>query len=190
MEKAYFEGESFENLSTWGEMISPGDYENCIFMSCDFSNASLSEFSFLECEFRDCNLTMTKLNRTCFRDVKFSNSRLLGLHFEDCSDVLISMSFESSQVELCSFPGLKLRNTAFRNSKIIEADFSGTDLGNSLFHECDLSRSVFMNTNLEKADFRTAFNYIIDPELNRIIKAKFSLAGLPGLLSKYDIDTD
>jgi len=40
---------------------------------------------------------------------------------------------------------------------------------------------------LEKADFREATNYFIDPEKNRIKKAKFSLNGLPGLLIPYDI---
>ena len=42
-------------------------------------------------------------------------------------------------------------------------------------------------TILEKADFRTAKNYSIDPEQNRLKKAKFSLSGVVGLLRKYDI---
>ncbi len=37
---------------------------------------------------------------------------------------------------------------------------------------CDLNRAVFDNSILEKADFRTSLNYSIDPELNRIKKAK------------------
>ncbi|HUZ61183.1 MAG TPA: hypothetical protein VMU83_20575 [Hanamia sp.] len=37
-----------------------------------------------------------------------------------------------------------------------------------------------MRTNLEKADFRSAFNYSIDPELNEIKKAKFSSDELSG----------
>ncbi|OQA01530.1 MAG: hypothetical protein BWY70_00347 [Bacteroidetes bacterium ADurb.Bin408] len=47
-----------------------------------------------------------------------------------------------------------------------------------------------MRTNLEKADLRTAFNYIIDPELNHIKKARFSLRGISGLLAKYNIDIE
>jgi hypothetical protein len=43
---------------------------------------------------------------------------------------------------------------------------------------------------LEKADFRTAFNYSINPETNRIKKAKFSKEGLNGLLDKYDIEIE
>ena len=43
---------------------------------------------------------------------------------------------------------------------------------------------------LEKADFRGAFNYSLDPELNRIKGARFSPAGLAGLLGKYGIRID
>lgn len=47
--------------------------------------------------------------------------------------------------------------------------------------------SVFSRTILKEADFLTASNYIIDPELNNIRKAKFSLSSVAGLLNKYDI---
>jgi len=43
-------------------------------------------------------------------------------------------------------------------------------------------------TFLKKRDFRSAYNYALDPEINRIKKAKFSREGLPGLLHKYNID--
>lgn len=47
--------------------------------------------------------------------------------------------------------------------------------------------AVFENTNLEKADFTTSYNYDIDPEKNRMKKAKFLQNGLHGLLLKYDL---
>jgi fluoroquinolone resistance protein len=56
-----------------------------------------------------------------------------------------------------------------------------------VFDNCDLSKASFDNTILEKADFRTAFNYSINPESNKIKKAKFSVSGIAGLLDKYDI---
>ncbi|MBE0539484.1 MAG: pentapeptide repeat-containing protein, partial [Ignavibacterium sp.] len=57
----------------------------------------------------------------------------------------------------------------------------------SSFNDCDLRNAVFDNTNLSKCDFRKAYNYLIDPENNKISKAKFSIMGVPGLLTKYDI---
>lgn len=46
------------------------------------------------------------------------------------------------------------------------------------------------NTILEKSDFQTSYNYSIDPEINRIKKAKFSFQGAVGLLDKYDIEVE
>jgi len=66
-------------------------------------------------------------------------------------------------------------------------DFSATDLTASSFLNCDLSRSIFQQTILEKADFRTANNYSLDPESNRIKNAKFSSSWIIGLLDKYKI---
>jgi uncharacterized protein YjbI with pentapeptide repeats len=85
---------------------------------------------------------------------------------------------------------LNLKNTRFTNNGIIEADFTGTDLSNSIFDNCDLSRTVFMHSNLEGTDFRTSRNYSIDPEANRIRKARFSFPAITGLLDKYDIEIE
>jgi fluoroquinolone resistance protein len=115
---------------------------------------------------------------------------LLGLHFEESNNLIITFEFDGCTLDLASFYKLKLRKTIFKNSKIIEADFSETDLSNSSFINCDLYRTLFKNTNLEGVDFRTSFNYSIDPELNRIKNAKFSLPGIVGLLDKYDIEID
>jgi len=68
-----------------------------------------------------------------------------------------------------------------------EVDFTESDLADALFENCDLFRASFDRTILEKADLRTAINYSIDPDNNRIRKAKFSKSGLAGLLHKYDI---
>jgi hypothetical protein len=49
---------------------------------------------------------------------------------------------------------------------------------------------MFNHTNLEKVDFRSTFNYSIDPEVNRLKKTRFSSSGLAGLLNKYDLLID
>ena len=68
-----------------------------------------------------------------------------------------------------------------------DTDFSEVNLTDSVFSECDLSGVVFYNTTLEKVDFRTAKNYAIDPELNKLKNAKFSGFNLEGLLHKYKL---
>jgi uncharacterized protein YjbI with pentapeptide repeats len=71
-----------------------------------------------------------------------------------------------------------------------EVDFTESDLTASIFDNCDLNLATFDNSILEKADLRTSYNYSIDPERNRIKKARFSVAGISGLLDKYDIQIE
>jgi fluoroquinolone resistance protein len=47
--------------------------------------------------------------------------------------------------------------------------------------------AVFDNSVIERVDFHTSYNYSINPEINRIKKAKLSLNRISGLLEKYDL---
>jgi len=124
------------------------------------------------------------------REVRFKDCKLLGLNFNDCNTFLMDVFFENCQLSLVSFYKLPLKDTVFKNCNLQEADFTEADLSAAVFENCDLERSVFENTVLEKTDFRTAFNYNIDPSANRIQKAKFSTNGLQGLLTKYNLDIE
>ncbi len=75
-------------------------------------------------------------------------------------------------------------------SQLHEVDFTECDLTEATFDRCDLLGAIFDNTIIEKADFKTSFNYSLDLEKNRIKKAKFSLDGITGLLDKYDIEIE
>jgi uncharacterized protein YjbI with pentapeptide repeats len=85
---------------------------------------------------------------------------------------------------------LKLKKPRFKNSDLSEVDFTEADLTSSLFQNCDLEGARFEKTILEKADLRTSRNYSIDPEINKIKKARFSIYGIAGLLNKYDIEIE
>jgi uncharacterized protein YjbI with pentapeptide repeats len=115
---------------------------------------------------------------------------MLGLRFDKCSEFGLSFSFDNCQLNHCSFYNTKIKKTHFRNSQLHEADFTGCDLTSAVFDNCDLNRAMFESTIIEKADFRSSFNYSIDPEMNRIKKAKFSIQGISGLLNKYDIEIE
>lgn len=133
---------------------------------------------------------MAKLNKSAFRDVKFKDCKLLGLRFDTCHDFGLSFSFEGCQLDHSVFFKTKIRKTTFINSQLKGVDFTEADLSLALFDQCNLAEAVFDRTNLEKADLRTAVNYSIDPEINRLKKARFSMSGISGLLDKYDIQID
>jgi fluoroquinolone resistance protein len=181
------EDKTFENIDYSENGLTKGEYENCIFVNCIFSNTDLSNTNFSGCHFSGCNLSMTKLSETAIRDVHFKDCKLLGLHLNKCSEFLFSADFDNCLLKLSSFYKMSIKKTRFKNCSLQEVDFTECDLSGSIFEHCDLTRSVFNRTVLEKVDFRTSYNYSIDPEINRMKKAKFSLVGITGLLDKYDI---
>jgi len=187
MERNYFEDRVFEKEDFTEIPFNPGEYENCTFNGCNFSDTDLSHITFTECTFNGCNLSLAKLTNTGMRDLSFTDSKLLGLHFEDCSDFLFAVNFDKCILNLSSFYKQKLKKTLFKDCSLHEVDFTEADLSGSIFENCDLSGAKFEKSTLEKADLRTAFNYSIDPEMNKIKKAKFSADGIAGLLDKYDI---
>jgi fluoroquinolone resistance protein len=133
---------------------------------------------------------MAKLEKTALKGIQFKDCKLLGVHFENCDEFLFAVNFENCILNLCSFYKRKLKKTNFKNSSLREVDFLEADLSSSVFDNCDLAGATFQNAILEKADFRTSYNYSIDPELNKIKKAKFSIPAVTGLLDKYDIEIE
>jgi fluoroquinolone resistance protein len=198
MSQVFIEGKTFDKIDFAQTPLAQGEYEYCTFLNCNLSDTELSELKFLECEFSGCNLSLAKLTQTALKDIKFKNCKMLGLNFGNCSQFGFAVSFDTCMLNHSSFSNpesppnkrSKLRNTIFNNSQLYEVDFTECDLSYSVFDKCDLTRTIFERTILEGVDFRSAYNYTIDPELNRIKKAKFSRSGVAGLLEKYDIDIE
>ena len=81
-----------------------------------------------------------------------------------------------------------MKKTPFQRCSLKAVDFTEADLTEIKFIDCNLVDALFDRSVLEKSDFTSALNYRIDPNNNQIKKAKFSLEGLPGLLSAYQIE--
>lgn len=190
MELNYVEDKTFDNGDFTEKLLQKGDYECCRFVNCKLYQSNISSINFIDCEFETCDLSLVNLTATIFRDVKFSNCKMLGIHFENCNQFGLAVSFSNCNLAHSSFYQTKLKRTVFKNCNLAEVNFTESDMRNSLFENCDFSNAHFENTDLENADFRSSYNYSIDPESNRIKKARFSLSGLPGLLGKYDIQID
>lgn len=190
MEATYTEGKKFSQDDLIQHPLTRGSYENCSFSNCDLSNIDLSGFHFIDCTFSGCNLSMAKLGKTNFRDVTFNGCKMLGLLFYDCSEYGLAVGFNDCNLGHASFYNTKIKKTRFINSKLNATDFTDCDLSSAVIDNCDLADAKFENTNLEKADLRRSYNYSIDPAMNRVKKARFSLDAVAGLLDKYDIEID
>ncbi|HEV7231786.1 MAG TPA: pentapeptide repeat-containing protein [Bacteroidia bacterium] len=181
------EDKIFEKINYTLEGLTNSEFENCTFKQCDFTNCDLSGNRFCDCTFINCNLALVKLTGTGLRSVAFKECKVLGLNFSHCDTFLFAVHFENSIVDYSSFMGRKMLKTNFIQSSLKEVNFSNCQLQGSVFHQTDLRGALFHQSILKQADFRTAFNFIIDPALNDVKKAKFSLHGLAGLLASYDI---
>jgi uncharacterized protein YjbI with pentapeptide repeats len=133
---------------------------------------------------------MAKLSGTGLKDVQFVDCKLIGINFDHCSDFLFAADFQKCALDYSSFFKKKMKKAKFVECSLKEVDFTEVDLSMAIFSNCDLFRAVFLRSILEKTDFRTAFNYVFDPEVNKIKKAKFSYSGVVGLLGKYNIDVE
>lgn len=167
--------------------LPKAEYDNCNFTDCNFESASLTGIVFTDCSFQDCNISNANVKGTAFKEIIFTDCKLTGLSFSIADPFLFSVGFERCILQLASFYKLKMKGTKFISCNLNDADFAETDLTNAVFNDCSLAKAVFDNTILEKADFRTAINYSINPETNRIKKAKFSMPSVSGLLDKYNI---
>jgi len=184
-----FEDQVFEKKD-FSTAWTKGEYDHCTFHHCDFSNLNLSGTIFSDCRFLDSNLSLAKLGKTAFKTVYFKDCKLLGMRFDQADDFLFSVSFDHCFLNHSSFYKKKLKGSQFLYCKMEEVEFSEADLSFSVWDGTDLSRAKFENTLLERADFRLALHFSIDPEKNKIKKAKFSLPGVLGLLDVYDLDIE
>lgn len=189
MERSYIEDQAFEKTDFTARPPARGTcYEYCTFINCNFANADLPDISFLECTFTGCNLSMANTLKTEIKDVTFKDCKLMGIHFEHCSEFLFAATFDNCLLNLSSFYKRNLKQSSFSNCSLHETDFTEADLTGVSLHNCDLDKATFERTVLEKADLTTAYNYSIDPAINKIRKAKFALPAVTGLLHKYDIE--
>jgi fluoroquinolone resistance protein len=187
MESVIHEDNTFEKIVYAGKVIKGREFQSCTFKKCDFSDSDFSYNRFLDCRWESCNLSMMKFRSTPLAGAVFTDCKIMGVNFSECDNFLFNPRFESCVLDYASFMGKKMVKTSFIKTSLKEVNFIQVNLTGSVFGETDLAGAIFNQTDLTGADFSSAYNYAIDPELNSIKKAIFSIQGLPGLLDKYAI---
>jgi len=178
---------TFDEIDYSGQTVAGVEYNGCTFKRCDFSNSIFANNKFMDCIFDGCNLSMMKLAKSTLSSVQFKNCKILGVNFSECIDFLFTVEFAGCMLDYSSFMLKKMPKTRFSKSSLKEVSFTQAILTGSVFDDCDLYGAVFNRTDISSANFVTAYNYDIDPEINQVKKAIFSASGLPGLLSKHQL---
>ena len=183
----HIEDETFTR-STPAQIIGRNrTYEHCTFISCDLAGANLNGIVFIDCLFDGCNLALCDTSDTGLQNVRFKHCKLSGVNFDKSRDFLYETHFENCKLDNAIFYKKKCKKATFNDCSMIETDLTEADLTEATFKNCNLSRAFFSRTTLKGADLRSSFNFSIDPNDNMIKKARFSMYGLAGLLTKFDI---
>jgi len=182
----------FDNLDTAGESITEAVFENCIFQQCNFSDARFYKCKFVDCVFTSSNLSNIKVDYSKFFDVRFNESKLVGVDWTKADwprfNFTAPISLNECIINDSSFFGLVLSELELEHCKAHDVDFRNGNFTKAKFSYTDFINSLFMKTNLREADFSEAENYDIDIFNNEIKAARFSRHEAVRLLNGLDIE--
>lgn len=182
---SYFK-EKFSKLALTQESIKEIEFEQCQFIDCSFIDCHIEQSHFYNTKFFNSSLSAVLPIDSRFIDVSFSNSKVIGIDWTR-SQSIQNLSFINSQINYSNFRQLEIPNSIIVSCEAKEVDFNETNLSSSDLHDTDFDQSIFHKTNLTKCNFLGAKNYFIDPRVNFIKKAQFSLPEALTLLQSFDI---
>lgn len=182
---------NFDSL-VWNEcsdldQMQCGEYCDCTFKDLDLSSKDLSSYRFIDCTFEMCNLSSALLHGTTFNGVKFEACKMLGLQFQQCNELGLSIEIHHSKLDHSSFAHCDLRKSHWTYNSLRDVDFHQTNLSQSKLLHNDLHGAVFERCDLSKAHLCGSFGIALDPEANQVKGLEIDLDALPGLLLKYQI---
>jgi uncharacterized protein YjbI with pentapeptide repeats len=183
----YFLDIEYNNIIYSEEEVNFKEFECCTFTNCNFSQCIFLAVTFIDCTFNDCTFSNAKINYVAFRTVTFNRCEIKEVNFAMCDKLIFEIAFTDCILDFSKFYTLKIKGTSFTNCSLIAVDFMATDLTEVIFENCDLYRSEFAKAIANKTNFKTSYNYTIDPKVTKLKKAVFALEGLKGLLYKHDI---
>ena len=176
-----------ENFS--GRSLNEYSFIDCFFENCNFTESSWINAKFCSCTFKNCNISLVDLKGCRIQEVLFEECKIVGAEFLKCNtDFIFSMDAKKTFIQYCNFSELDMRKTSFQGSKIYDSTFINTCLAEANFSDTDLKGILFRCCDLNKSNFCGALNYVIDPLINKVKKAKFSFPEVIGLLKGFDIE--
>ena len=186
-----FNDQEFKDLDLDATEIISSEFIDCEFINCSFVESVIKKCRFVNCDFKQCDLSLCKLNESISINTCFTKSKLIGVNWSQADwptlDLGKPINMYKSALNHCTFIGLNLNGIHVLDCQAINVDFREADLSQADFSGSDLSDSLFIHTNLSEVDLSQARNYVIDPGLNQLKKAKFSLPEAMSLLYNMDI---
>lgn len=181
--------QTFEAIDAREALVEGKEFDGCRFKGAQLAGAVFRHCRFLDCVFEDSDLSNVRLTSSSLRDVSFLDSKLLGINWTEASH-FDTPSFTRCVLNYANFANLDLRKGRFVECIAREVEWTQAQLAGASFKGSDLAGSRFHQSNLTKADFREAFNYVINPIDNKLKGARFSLPEATSLLHGLGIILD
>ncbi len=182
----YILDKEYNTVTYQEEALNHKEFESCTFNNCNFSACLFVAVTFIDCVFNNCVFDGARINYVGFRTVFFNQCSIKDVNFAMCDKLIFEVHFKNCALDFSKFYTLKLKGTTFIDCSLIAVDLMSTELTAVLFDRCDLYRTEFAKAIANGANFKTSFNYTIDPTKTKIKKAIFSLSGIKGLLYKFN----
>jgi fluoroquinolone resistance protein len=187
-----YTGQEFKNARLDGHQIISSEFVDCTFNQCSFVETELIKCRFVNCVFRDCDLSLVKIPETMLPSICFEDSKIIGVNWTQADWTSAALGkplhFSKSTLNHNTFIGLSLKGMQILNCNVVNVDFREADLTGSDFSGSDLTDSLFLHTKLREANLAQARNYSINPGLNDLQAAKFSMPEAIALLYNMDIE--
>jgi len=170
--------EDFKKVNLNGKIIKNVEFEECTFISCNFSETLFCSSRFIDCRFENCNLSVMKLTSSMLSGCEFISSKMIGIDWTMC-DWLSLLSSEPLRFKKCilndsNFYGLTQDRIEIKECSAKELDFRSGSFKNADFSSSDFRGALFGDTHLDYANFSDATNTNIDLKNNHLKGAIFS----------------
>ena len=170
--------EEFEKVDLYQMCIKNAEFEECTFISCDFSETLFRSCRFIDCNFKNCNMSVMKLTDTKLSGCIFESCKMVGIDWTMC-DWKSLLSIEPMKFYQCilndsNFYGIHMDRIEMKECSAKELDFRSGSFKNANFSESDFKGALFRDTHLEYSDFTDASNTNIDLKSNYLKGAIFS----------------
>ncbi len=187
-----YENQQFKQLTLEQHQFKGIYFDECVFEDCRFSETAFEQCQFNDCRFERCDFSLCSWDGSTFQNGRFLHSKLIGIDWTRLTWSKFvkdsPFTFEDCVLDYGTFIGLTLQKQRMISCSLKEVDFTEADLSKASFKESMLTGSHFRNTKLTKANFQLATNYHINPKINEITKAQFTLPEAVNLLESMDIE--
>lgn len=184
--------ETFEGLTMEGGEVAGSEFRECSFVRCALREVAFRACAFDDCSFVECDLSLVKLPHSTFAACRLDDCKIIGVNWTEArwpkARLWEPVRFHRCVLDHSTFMGLGMKGIRMTRCTAKDVDFRETDLSGADFSGTELSGSLFASTDLTEADLSGASGYSIDPAVNKLKGAKFSLPEALALLSGLGIE--